>query len=407
MPASTKTSRTQLWFDSLGEWSWPGRAAEAVEALPPVWVPAFPPRLEPVAVSASAPGSWQQPRAAPRMLGLGLLLSALAALCAVIALNGPQSFERAIGLRADAPAAEATVPAAEATVPAAVAPQPLPTLVATSHDKAGSSIDTADYSSTALAGAGSFHVYLPPGYADTTQRYPVLYLLHGNEQPASAFLELGLQGQLDTLIARHEIPPLIAVMIQGGRGTNNWRDQGTRRYESYVVEVQELIDRMLPTVASRGARAIAGDSMGGYGAMNIALAYPERFSVVESWLGFFNGLEGELRADRPILSRRGLDAFVYGAESDVIANPSENAPFAAALRAAGASATSAVYPGDHSLETIQAHLGHMLAFAGGALSASPGWRAAAEPASAESSAGISAIGAAAGDARAGSPNGGP
>ena len=47
----------------------------------------------------------------------------------------------------------------------------------------------------------------------------MLYLLHGNEQPATAFLQLGLQGELDTLIARHEIPPLIAVMIQGGPAT--------------------------------------------------------------------------------------------------------------------------------------------------------------------------------------------
>src|ERR1700692_4095605 len=99
MPASTKPSRTQLWFDSLGEWSWPGRAAEAVEALPPAWVPAFPPRLEPVAVSPAPSGSWQQPRPAPRMLGLGLALSALAALCVVISLNGPQGLERAIGVR--------------------------------------------------------------------------------------------------------------------------------------------------------------------------------------------------------------------------------------------------------------------------------------------------------------------
>jgi len=172
------------------------------------------------------------------------------------------------------------------------------------------------------------------------------------------------------------------------------------------VEVQELVDRLLPTIADRGSRAIAGDSMGGDGAMNIALAYPERFSVVESWLGFFNGLEGELRTDRPILSRRGLDAFLYGAESDVIANPSENAPFAAALRAAGARATSALYPGTHSLETIQAHLGHMLAFAGRALSPSPGWHTAVGSGGADASAGISAIGAAAGDARAGSPSGG-
>jgi S-formylglutathione hydrolase FrmB len=98
--------------------------------------------------------------------------------------------------------------------------------------------------------------------------------------------------------------------------------------------------------------------------MNVALSHPERFSLVESWLGFFNGLEGQLRADRPYLSRMGLRAFVYGGESDVIANPDEDAPFAAALRAAGADAHSAVYPGGHSLETVQAHLASMLVFAG-------------------------------------------
>ncbi len=59
--------------------------------------------------------------------------------------------------------------------------------------------------------------------------------------------------------------------------------------------------------------------------------------------------------------RFGLHAFMYGAESDHIANPDEDAPFAAALRAAGADATSAVYPGEHNLETIEAHLGSMLA----------------------------------------------
>jgi enterochelin esterase-like enzyme len=361
MPASTKTSRTQLWFDSLGEWSWPGRAAEAVEALPPAWVPAFPPRLEPVAVSARSPGSLQQPRATGRMLGLGVLLSALVALCAAIALHGPQGLERAIGVKARGDSAP------EAVVTDTEAAQPLPTLLATSHDKAGSSIDTASFSSAALAGEGSFHVYLPPGYASSTQRYPVLYLLHGNEQPATAFLEIGLQGQLDTLIARHELPPLIAVMIQGGKGANNWRDQGTHRYESYVVEVQELIDRMLPTVASRGARAIAGDSMGGYGAMNVALGHPQRFSIVESWLGFFNGLSDELRAAQPVIARDGLHAFLYGGASDHIADPSENAPFAAALRAAGASAHGTVYPGEHDMQTLHAHLVSMLRYVGSAL----------------------------------------
>jgi S-formylglutathione hydrolase FrmB len=108
--------------------------------------------------------------------------------------------------------------------------------------------------------------------------------------------------------------------------------------------------------------------MGGYGAMNVALWHPQRFSIVESWLGFFNGLSDELRAARPVIARDGLHAFVYGGASDSIADPSEDAPFAAALRAAGASAHGAVYPGEHDMQTLHAHLAQMLRYVGGALS---------------------------------------
>lgn len=341
-------------MDTLGDWSWPGEGgAAAAEVLPPPWVPAFPPRREaPVA---------PEPRASRgRRLMIGALLSCLAAVCMGLAAQGRLNVEQLVGLRSsDAAATSARV--------FAPPPKPLPTLSRVSHDSAGSSIDSAEYASVALHGAGSFHVYLPAGYAATTRRYPVLYLLHGNSQPATAFLQIGLQEELDRLIAAHRIPPLIAVMIQGGPGANNWRNMGSMHYESYVLEVQELIDRMLPTVAARDARAIAGDSMGGFGAMNVALGSPYRFGVVESWLGFFNGLEGTLRADRPIISRLGLSAFVYGGESDKIANPGEDAPFAAALRAAGAQAHGVVYPGEHSLETLAAHLGDMLTFAGRSL----------------------------------------
>ena len=347
-------------MDSLGEWSWPGRAAEAVESLPlpPSWVPSTPPRLELAGAGAPARAVGRRSRANPRVLVLTGLLSAVLAIAAALALRGPLDVERLLGLRTAPP-----VPPAE--VLQATPPARLPTLVAGAHDAAGSSIDTATYASVALAATGSFHVYIPPGFASTTRRYPVLYLLHGNSQSATAFLQIGLQEQLDRLIARHAIPPLIAVMIQGGPGANNWQ----YHYERYVLEVQQLIDRMLPTVPTRGARAIAGDSMGGFGAMNIALGNPQRFSVVESWLGFFNGLEGELRAATPTIEREGLHAYVYGGASDRIADPSEDAPFAARLRAAGATAHSAVYEGGHSLETLEAHLEHMLAYAGRTLAA--------------------------------------
>ncbi len=361
MPSSGQASRPQVWLESLGDWSWPGRRAAAADCLPPSWVPTLPPRLEALADAAPASRAPGGQRAIQRRLGLGALLSAIASICVALAVNGPLALERTLGIVPAQGVANAsdTVASAPAT--------PLPTLTTVSQDAAGSTIDSASYASAALHGTGSFYVYLPPGYGATTAHYPVLYLLHGDEQSAGAFLQIGLQGRLDRLIAAHVIPPLIAVMVQGGRGPNNWRNVDGMHYESYVLEVQQLIDRMLPTVPVRGARAIAGDSMGGYGAMNIALGNPYRFGVVESWIGFFNGLEGRLHADHPIISRLGLRAFVYGAEEDRIANPAEDPSFAAALRAAGASAGSAVYPGEHSLETVEAHLTDMLMFAGRAL----------------------------------------
>jgi S-formylglutathione hydrolase FrmB len=358
-------TRAHVWLDGTGEWAWPGaRGGEAaVELLPPPWVPTLPRRVE-AAGDASTVGKRSQ-RVLRRRYGTSLLLAALAAVCVGLALDGRANFERLVGMRA--PAAQAAAASALARS-IAVSPQPLPTVTLVSRDAAGSSIDSSSFPSTALHGAGSFLVYLPPGYASTTARYPVIYLLHGNEQTDESFLQIGLQDTLDRLIAQHAIPPTIAVMIQGGPGTNNWLNHSTADYETYVLEVQRLIDRMLPTNPTRGARAIAGYSMGGYGAMHLALTHPQTFSAVESWLGFFDGLDGRLRADRPTISRLGLRAYIYGAASDYIANPAENAPFAAALRAAGANAHSAVYPGEHDFETLAAHLERMLEFAGRKLS---------------------------------------
>ncbi|HTW43784.1 MAG TPA: alpha/beta hydrolase-fold protein [Solirubrobacteraceae bacterium] len=358
--------RAHVWLESLGEWTWPGQTrALAVDALPPPWVPASPRRELALAGSAAHAGAMPRRRALgarTRRLITGTLLGLLGAVCIALAHNGQLTLGGLLGTRA-ATAAEVEAPA----ISSAPAIPSLPTLAPVSQDAAGSWIDRASYPSAALHGEGSFLVYLPSNYDSTTAHYPVLYMLTGDDQSDSAFLQIGLQGQLDKLIGAHVIPPLIAVMIQGGPGANLWRNEGEQRYEGYILEVQELVDRMLPTVPARDARAIVGDSMGGYGAMNAALANPYRFGVVESWIGFFNGLAGDLRADTPIFTRLGLHAFVYGAEQDHIANPAEDLPFAAALRGAGADAQGAVYPGEHNLETVEANLPSMLAFAGRAL----------------------------------------
>jgi enterochelin esterase-like enzyme len=317
--------------------------------------------------ATALPISGQAQRSRAWRLRIGALLSALAAACVAATLGDPGAIERLASLSAGAGAPAISVPPAAAVVPPPDLLAPAPTLLPVTSDAAGSSIYWTRFASSSLDAQGSFFVYLPAGYANATRRYPVLYLLHGRNGHASAFLEIGIQKSLDQLISDKAIPPMIVVMIQDRPGLNNWRDLGRQHSETYVVEVQELVDRMLRTIPTRSARAIAGSSIGGFGAMNVALSNPLRFAVVESWLGFFNNLEGALRADQPVISRLGLHAFLYGAAEDPVAVPAEDPEFAGELRAAGAQAQSAIYPGGHSLEKIREHLATGLLFAGRSL----------------------------------------
>jgi S-formylglutathione hydrolase FrmB len=366
---------TSNWLEGSPDWAWPG-LKPAVELGPAAWVPALPVRIElPAARVAVRP----RPRTLPRPLRLArlALLVALAAgtfvVSSGIAQSGPAVFVSFAPVRLDAAlaspfASPATLlaDAVDHVTPAfAVLAPALPAPVTISTDSAGATIASITYSSAALGWRDRYLVYLPPGYAaSATRRYPVLYLLHGEDQPASSFLRLGVAPTLDRLIATHQVRPLIAVMLQGAPAPQNWLNTTGPRFYSYVAEVQRLTDRVLRTIPSRSARAIAGYSMGGFGAMNVALEQLRNYSVVESWEGQFANLSGELTADRPLLRRLPLHAFVWGGAEDTVVNTSLDAPWAAAMRAAGAQAQSAVYPGAHAFAPIERHLAQMLSFAG-------------------------------------------
>ena len=136
-------------------------------------------------------------------------------------------------------------------------------------------------------------VYLPPGYATSGRRYPVIYLLHGFPGRPLAFIETVRMGvAVDTAAARNPRNAAILVMPFGSTGTftdkewaNGW--QPHQAWATFVSrDVVHAIDARFRTIASRRGRAIAGLSEGGYGAINIALHNPGEFSVVESWSGY-------------------------------------------------------------------------------------------------------------------------
>ncbi len=172
-------------------------------------------------------------------------------------------------------------------------------------------------------------VYLPPGYATSTVRYPVFYLLHGFPGRPGAFLQTVRAGVVeDVLLARRQIRPFILVMPFGSTGTftdKEWVD-GIRPHEGWETFVSHdlvrAVDSRFRTIRSGSARAIGGLSEGGYGAIDIALHRPGEFRVVESWSGY------EL-AD-PIRSIFGHDRLRLAADSPLL----QVAGKAAALRAA-------------------------------------------------------------------------
>src|SRR5579862_7508953 len=368
------------WLEGLGDWAWPGRAAPAPAAplLPAAWVPALP-LIDVPAVPAPAvvlPRRRRLPRAL-RLLRLVVLLLVAGATFLIGSgvwrpASGRDHPAVAGSTSAGAPALSGTV--AGSARPGAIAgalepPQP-PRAITVSTDTAGSTIASVTFRSRALGRSDTYLVYLPPGYASSPgRRYPVLYLLHGYEESAASFLTLGLEPTLDRLIARHRIAPMIAVMLQGAADPAGWQDTARARYRSYVLEVTQLTDRVLRTIPNRASRGIAGYSLGGFGAMNVALSFLRSYSVAESWEGYFANLSGVLAADRPLLRRLPLHVFVYDGTGDTVTNPAADAPWAAALRAAGAWAHSALYPGRHDFTTLERHLAHALIWAGQALHA--------------------------------------
>src|SRR5438128_5986848 len=116
-----------------------------------------------------------------------------------------------------------------------------------------------------LAFTSGVCVYLPPGYAASVSRYPVVYLLHGGGGDQADGVTYGhIQAVMDSLVAQDRGRGAIIVMPDGASG--QWYDSvnGALRNEEYVTKwVVPFVDRHLRTIVTRKARAIAGVSNGG------------------------------------------------------------------------------------------------------------------------------------------------
>jgi S-formylglutathione hydrolase FrmB len=143
-----------------------------------------------------------------------------------------------------------------------------------------SRVEERHFHSAVLDRSMPYFVYLPPGYDADDRRYPVLYMLHGLGGTNTEWRRYGLLDAADELIKGGAIPPMLIVLPQGDQ--SYWVDHARgKRWGHYTaMEVVAEVDRSLRTVPDRRARAIGGNSMGGHGALQLALRYPDVFGVV-------------------------------------------------------------------------------------------------------------------------------
>jgi putative tributyrin esterase len=129
-----------------------------------------------------------------------------------------------------------------------------------------------------------FLVILPEHYEVSKVNYPVLYLLHGLFGSCDNWLEL-------TEIANYLVDTeFVVVLPEGG---NNWYSDSatiaTDKFESsFINELIPAVEANYRISARRETRAIAGLSMGGFGALKFALKRPELFIFAGSMSGAFN-----------------------------------------------------------------------------------------------------------------------
>lgn len=132
-----------------------------------------------------------------------------------------------------------------------------------------------------LANPVDYCIDLPANYATSGKRYPVLYFLHGLFGNDHRWVDRGGKEIFDRLTTDGTIGPFIVVLPNGGETFYINSEDGKDRYEDFFVqEMVPFIDHHYRTIATKDARGISGLSMGGYGALHLAMRHPDLFGSV-------------------------------------------------------------------------------------------------------------------------------
>lgn len=148
-------------------------------------------------------------------------------------------------------------------------------------------LHTVEFFSPSVDRTMKYDIVLPPGYEDSDARYPVLYLLHGYMQNYTVWGR-----NLGAAFYARSLENLILVLPDAG---NTWfinyasSASGKNNWEDYLMDdVIGHVDAHYRTEARREGRAIAGLSMGGFGAFALGLRHPDMFISLGSTSGALN-----------------------------------------------------------------------------------------------------------------------
>jgi enterochelin esterase-like enzyme len=145
----------------------------------------------------------------------------------------------------------------------------------------GGALIERSFYSPALRQRMSYWLFLPPDYDGATDRYPVLYLLHGLDADPEQWPFLGVTSTADELIATGEIRPMLIAMPFGSNSYYvDEPDEGLRWADHIADEVVDDVDTHYRTFPSARSRAIGGLSMGGDAALRFGMTRPSTFGVV-------------------------------------------------------------------------------------------------------------------------------
>ena len=157
------------------------------------------------------------------------------------------------------------------------------------------------YDSPTLGLTRRMYVYTPPGYESSTERYPVLYLLHGGGGDEDAWTTLGRANYiLDNLIAQGKAKPMLVIMTNGNPGQaaapgsapvvervqtppsqGGIGEMASGKFEESIVkDVIPFIEGHYRVLTGRENRALSGLSMGGMQTMTTTQNYPGMFDYI-------------------------------------------------------------------------------------------------------------------------------